>query len=214
MEATSAGSNICDGPMEPEPGVKHPRADAKQQNAADGDGRVVEVGFRDGVRHRQGEEHSEECHPGDGDPADDEAAPPPEVERPRDEGFPRRRDAEEDRQRVGDVQPRRRHADHRLERHLAPQRLQAGREISKRACEATTIWQLPWMQMQAVAQFTESWRCTDARTERAMTNATATENQTALKGTSSLFTRCQTRENGIAPSLEKAYAILHALGES
>jgi len=45
-----------------------------------------------------------------------------------------------------------------------------------------------------------------------MTNATATENQTALKGTSCLFTRCQTRENGIAPSLEKAYAILHALG--
>ena len=47
-----------------------------------------------------------------------------------------------------------------------------------------------------------------------MTNATATENQTALKGTSCLFTRCQTRENGIASSLEKAYAILQALGES
>jgi len=42
-----------------------------------------------------------------------------------------------------------------------------------------------------------------------MTNATATENQTALKSTSCLFTRCQT-----SPSLEKAYAILHALGES
>jgi hypothetical protein len=26
-----------------------------------------------------------------------------------------------------------------------------------------------------------------------------------------LFTRCQTFENGIAPSLENAYAILHAV---
>ena len=103
MEATSAGSNICDGPMEPEPDMKHPRADAKQQNATDGDRSVVEVGFCDGVGHWQGEEHGEECHLGDGDPADDEAAPPPKVEWPRDEGFPRHRDAEEDGQRVGDV---------------------------------------------------------------------------------------------------------------
>ena len=100
--------------MEPEPGVEQPRADAEDQHAADGDGRVVEVGLCDGVRHWQGEEHGEECHPGDGDPADDEAAPRPEMERPRDEGFPCRRDAEEDGQCVGDVQPRRRHGDHRL----------------------------------------------------------------------------------------------------
>jgi len=46
---TMAGGNVCDGSMEPEPGVKHPRADAEQQHAADGDGRVVEVGLGDGV---------------------------------------------------------------------------------------------------------------------------------------------------------------------
>ena len=49
-----------------------------------------------------------------------------------------------------------------------------------------------------------------ARTVSAMTNATATESQTTLKGTSCLFTRYQTCENGIARSLEKAYPILRA----
>jgi hypothetical protein len=44
-----------------------------------------------------------------------------------------------------------------------------------------------------------------------MTNATDTESQTTLKGTSCLFTRYQTCENGIAPSLEKAYPILELL---
>ncbi|BAS76185.1 Os01g0945150 [Oryza sativa Japonica Group] len=39
---------------------------------------------------------------------------------------------------------------------------------------------------------------------RAMTNATATPSQTTLRGTSCLFTRYHTRDNGIAPSLEKA----------
>ena len=43
-----------------------------------------------------------------------------------------------------------------------------------------------------------------------MTNATETESQTTFKGTSCLFTRYQTGDNGIAPSLEKAYPILHA----
>jgi len=82
--------------------VEQPRAHAEDQHAADGDRRVVEVVLRDGVRHRQAEEHGDERHPGDGDPADGEPVPP-EVERPRDEGFPGRRDAEEDGQRVRDV---------------------------------------------------------------------------------------------------------------
>ena len=51
----------------------------------------------------------------------------------------------------------------------------------------------------------------DTDTVRAMTNAAATESQTTFRGTSCLFTRCQTRENGIAPSLEKAYPILELL---
>jgi hypothetical protein len=34
------------------------------------------------------------------------------------------------------------------------------------------------------------------------------ESQTALIGTSCLLTLCQTDDNGIAPSLENAYAIL------
>ena len=42
-----------------------------------------------------------------------------------------------------------------------------------------------------------------------MTKATATESQTTFKGTSCLFTRYQTCENGMARSLEKAYPILH-----
>jgi len=44
-----------------------------------------------------------------------------------------------------------------------------------------------------------------------MTNATETESQTTFKGTSCLFTRYQTGDNGIAPSLEKAYPILELL---
>jgi len=44
-----------------------------------------------------------------------------------------------------------------------------------------------------------------------MTNATDTESQTTFKGTSFLFTRCHTRDNGIAPSLEKAYPILQCM---
>jgi hypothetical protein len=41
-----------------------------------------------------------------------------------------------------------------------------------------------------------------------MKKATATASQTTLRGTSCLFTLYHTRDNGIAPSLEKAYAIL------
>jgi hypothetical protein len=44
-----------------------------------------------------------------------------------------------------------------------------------------------------------------------MTNATETESQTTLKGTSCLLTRYQSRDSGIAPSLEKAYPILELL---
>jgi hypothetical protein len=46
-------------------------------------------------------------------------------------------------------------------------------------------------------------------TGSAMQNPTATESQTALTGTSCWFTLYHTEENGIAPSLEKAYAILN-----
>ena len=42
-----------------------------------------------------------------------------------------------------------------------------------------------------------------------MANATDTESQTTFKGTSCLFTLYHTLENGTAPSLEKAYPILH-----
>jgi len=41
-----------------------------------------------------------------------------------------------------------------------------------------------------------------------MQRATETESQTALMGTSCLFTLCHTEEKGMAPSLENAYAIL------
>lgn len=44
-----------------------------------------------------------------------------------------------------------------------------------------------------------------------MTRATETESQTALMGTSCLFTLCHTEEKGMAPSLENAYAILELL---
>jgi hypothetical protein len=45
-------------------------------------------------------------------------------------------------------------------------------------------------------------------TVKAMQKAMNAESQTALIGTSCLFTWCQRDENGIAPSLENAYAIL------
>lgn len=51
-------------------------------------------------------------------------------------------------------------------------------------------------------------------TVRAMKNARTTDNQTAFTGTSCLFTEYQTAENGIAPSLEKAYAILQLIDKT
>lgn len=45
-------------------------------------------------------------------------------------------------------------------------------------------------------------------TVKAMQKAMKAESQTALMGTSCLFTLCHTGENGMAPSLENAYAIL------
>ena len=45
-------------------------------------------------------------------------------------------------------------------------------------------------------------------TVRAIQNDMEAESQTALTGTSLLFTLCHNGENGIAPSLENAYAIL------
>jgi hypothetical protein len=115
--------NGGDGASEPEARVEHPGAEAEHQHATDGHRRVVEVDPGDGVRYRQAEEHGDEGHPEDGDPADDEAAAASEMKRPRDEGVPRRRDAEEDGQGVGDVHAQRRDGHHCLERHLAPQRL-------------------------------------------------------------------------------------------
>lgn len=47
-----------------------------------------------------------------------------------------------------------------------------------------------------------------ALTVKAMQNEMNTESQTAFIGTSCLFTLCHKDENGIAPSLENAYAIL------
>lgn len=44
----------------------------------------------------------------------------------------------------------------------------------------------------------------DVHTVRAMQNDTKAESQTAFMGTSSLFTLCQSDENGMAPSLENA----------
>lgn len=41
-------------------------------------------------------------------------------------------------------------------------------------------------------------------TGNAMQRATKAESQTALMGTSCLFTLCQTEEKGMAPSLENA----------
>jgi len=114
--------NIGDWPLEPEPGVKHPGADAEQKHAADEDRRVVEIVLGDGVRHREGEEHGDEAHPGDGDPADEEAIFP-EVKRPRNEGSPGGGHAEQDGQPVGYVRSDRGDGQHCLERHLAPQRL-------------------------------------------------------------------------------------------
>lgn len=46
-------------------------------------------------------------------------------------------------------------------------------------------------------------------TGSAMQNPTTTESQTTLSGTSCRFTLYHTEENGNAPSLEKAYAILN-----
>ena len=46
-------------------------------------------------------------------------------------------------------------------------------------------------------------------TVNAMQNDINTESQTAFIGTSFLFTLCHSVDNGIAPSLENAYAILN-----
>jgi hypothetical protein len=46
-------------------------------------------------------------------------------------------------------------------------------------------------------------------TGTAIKNAITAESQTAFKGTSCLFTTCHASENGMAPSLENAYTILH-----
>lgn len=48
-------------------------------------------------------------------------------------------------------------------------------------------------------------------TVNAMQNAINADSQTAFTGTSCLFTLCQNSENGMAPSLENAYAILTKL---
>lgn len=45
-------------------------------------------------------------------------------------------------------------------------------------------------------------------TGSAMQREMKAESQTALMGTSCLFTLCHTDDSGIAPSLENAYAIL------
>ena len=75
--------NGGDGPSKPKPGVEHPRAEAEQQHASDGQRRVVEVYPGDGVRHWQAEQHGDKGHPEDGDPADDKAVAS-EMKRPWD----------------------------------------------------------------------------------------------------------------------------------
>jgi hypothetical protein len=84
----------------------------------------------------------------------------------------------------------------RLERHLAPQRLPKNEE--KAMSSTSELKQVHYMRR----------RRGYVRTVNAMTNATAAESQTQFTGTSCLFTRHQTCENGIAPSLEKAYPIM------
>ncbi|BAS73083.1 Os01g0607250, partial [Oryza sativa Japonica Group] len=113
---------VGDGAFEPVPGAEEPGGEDEEEEAADGDGGVVEGVLGDRVRHRQREEHGDGGHPQHRRPADGDAAPP-QVEGPRHEVLPRQRHPEQDRQRVRHVQPDRRDRHHRLERHQAPQRL-------------------------------------------------------------------------------------------
>jgi hypothetical protein len=106
------------------PGAEHPGRGHEEEELADGDGCVVERVLGHRVRDGQREEHGDGGHPEHADPADERAVAA-QVEGPRREVLARQRHAEQDRQRVRDVQPDRRDRHHRLERHQAAQRLHA-----------------------------------------------------------------------------------------
>jgi hypothetical protein len=119
---TYSSVQIGDGALEPVPGAEQPGREDEEEEAADGDGGVVERVLGDRVRDRQREEHGDGGHPEHGDPADQDAVAA-QVEWPRHEVLARQRHPEQDRQRVRDVQPDRRDGNHGLERHQASQRL-------------------------------------------------------------------------------------------
>jgi hypothetical protein len=125
-------SQIGDGAREPAPGGDDPGRQDEGEQPGNGDRGVVDGVLGHRVRHRQREEHGDGGDPEDGGPAHEHAVAA-EAEGPRHEAAARQRHAEEDRQRVGDVDRGRRDGRHSLERDEAAQRLQVGLGLNHHA---------------------------------------------------------------------------------